>query len=287
MNHTLLREFVKQIVFEAIRMKKKDDEKKLERFKGDYKFVWNHFKELPDNDSMLEYAEYFLEELGKEKEEAGSSRKAFFFSGKKVLKIAKNDAGIAQNEAESQLDQTVRGRENLDLFTKVYQVDPEFKWILVDVAKTSAGSTQELDEKRFKEIVGVDWFTFKNVVKKHIKLDQLKLGPKTQNLLEAILELTSDTRGPGKLLLGDVLQLKHWGVTGDGRLVLIDFGFTADVKEKHYIQSPQGGWVVKDPRGQRAKKEKEILDKLRSFGDEAKNAGEQRGSPADDEPTRR
>ena len=37
-----------------------------------------------------------------------------------------------------------------------------------------------------------------------------------------------------ELLIGDLLNAGHWGKTADGRIVLLDYGFTRDVAEKHY-----------------------------------------------------
>ena len=45
-------------------------------------------------------------------------------------------------------------------------------------------------------------------------------------------------KGKNRLKLGDLTVLDHWGKTPDGRVVILDYGFTEDVAEKHYSKSP-------------------------------------------------
>lgn len=230
MNHGLLRKCIRSLIIEAIRTKK-----------GAPKFNWNEFKNLPDTDSMLEYAEQRLEELGlEEKKTMGSSRRAFMFSGGKVLKIAKFPAGIAQNEAEHMIYDAIGNKKNISVVSKVFEHDPNYRWLLVEVAKTGSEKTERLTTERFKQITGIDWNVFKQIVETQKLPPGIRLGPKTTEFITTILEMVQSA----DLQLADILRINHWGVTGDGNIVLIDYGFTADVKEKHYIRNPEGKWVV-------------------------------------------
>jgi hypothetical protein len=88
MSDRLLREYL-SLVIEKIRSKKVSSG----RLGGH--FDLKKFKSLDSIDMMKIYAGEFLENIGE-----GSSRVAFLFSGKYVLKIALNKKGVGQNEAE-------------------------------------------------------------------------------------------------------------------------------------------------------------------------------------------
>ena len=49
-------------------------------------------------------------------------------------------------------------------------------------------------------------------------------------LFEALRSLVKSS----KIDLDDVQDAGHWGMTADGRLVILDYGFTRAVKDKFY-----------------------------------------------------
>lgn len=253
----LLKEYVAVIV-EKIRSKK--------GVKG--KFKVEQFKKLDGIKEMMEYASMYLDELGSEKGQMGSSRRAFIFSGSKVLKVAKNDAGIAQNEAETLINKTAPKTEVIDVVTKVHAFDQNFKWILVDMAKIE--SVDQLTADKFKTYSGVSWQMFHSIIDDTVNIDEVKLSAKGRAFTNAVLKIINSTG----LERGDVMKLNHWGVVGGDRIVLIDFGFTVDVKEKEYekvTKDGKSGWTARNKEREREQeKEKEKERQALAFLDSEK-----------------
>jgi hypothetical protein len=257
----LLKEYVTVLV-EKIRTKK--------GVKG--KFKVEQFKKLSSYQEMIEYASMYLEELGGGKQ-MGSSRRAFIFSGSKVIKIAKNNAGIGQNEAETLITKTAPKTDVIDVVTKVHAYDPDFKWIIVDMAKIE--DIDQVTVDKFKSFAGVSWQMFHSIIGKDVELDDVKLSPKGRAFTTAVLKIVN---GAG-LERGDVMKLNHWGVVGGDRIVLIDFGFTVDVKEKEYekvTKDGKTGWAVKDKEREKEKenerKAMELLNKPNTVSNSSSDA---------------
>jgi hypothetical protein len=184
------------------------------------KFDINQFKKLDNINVMLEYASMFLDELGR-----GTSRAAFTLSGKYVLKIALNEKGIAQNETEVQISNNGATK---DIVTKIYGAGPNKEWLISDIVKELSSS------KEFESLTGAGWTDFRIglralLLKKDVK-DFKDLDAQTQQFCKKIAAAARKT----DLLYGDIVQLDHWGKTPDSRLVLLDYGFTEGVWEKHY-----------------------------------------------------
>lgn len=72
--------------------------------------------------NYFEYASLNLEELGK-----GSSRIVYLLSAKKVLKIALNVKGIAQNEAEIDIYTNPKTKA---IIAKIFDYDVDYKYII-------------------------------------------------------------------------------------------------------------------------------------------------------------
>jgi hypothetical protein len=150
----------------------------------------------------------------------GSSRQAFLVDSKSVLKMAINDKGIAQNKAE--LDIYTNPEIN-DIVNKIYDYDPSYKWLLVEVVK------ELKSEKEFANLSGVRFSDFYSVIEQlyeeEISIEYVK-NPFIKMVWEAI-EI-------GDLSMGDIVKLDHWGKTADGMIVLLDYGFTEIVRMTHY-----------------------------------------------------
>lgn len=204
----LLREYV-ALVMEKIRTKK--GQKGLMGEKFDLK----RFKSLPDERAMLAYASKFLDKLGQ-----GSSRAAFLLSGKYALKIALNDKGLAQNDAELEVFTNPKSKP---IVAKVYGADENNRWLISDLVRP----LKTPDE--FASLTGTDWDDFVETINDH-------LGKEGHSNMAAD-EFTSTVIVNAKnnaLKVGDIEELSHWGKTPDGRAVLLDYGFTESVWQQHY-----------------------------------------------------
>lgn len=204
----LLREAIGMMV-EKIRSKK---------LKGDpvgVKFDMKKFQSLDDHVDMLNaYANKYLEKLGR-----GSSRAAYLYSSRFVLKIAINNKGIAQNLAEVEVSSNPSSK---DIVAKVHKHDKEYKWLLSDLVR----ELKSPDE--FTKLMGVD---FEETMKQlKVALRQKKLPENASNVLKTIYNVAVENN----LMFGDLEIYNHWGVTPDRRCVLLDYGFTHEVWDKHY-----------------------------------------------------
>lgn len=198
MNNELLREYLRLIINEI---------------RGNFNF--EQFKELTTLEEMTEYASKFLKKIGE-----GSTREAYIFSQKKVIKIAKDDKGITQNETEAKISKD-EGIKNI--VAKVFEEDPQHKWITSEIVDP----LENIDaENTFENISGISWVTFAGTIypiiryKKYDQVDQIK----NQFIKDVTIAIITHN-----LHISDILRVDHWGKTSDGRLVLLDYGFTGDV----------------------------------------------------------
>ena len=213
----LLREFI-QSVAEAIRTTKKSKHK----WRDSGKFDINYFKDLQDITLMELYASDYLEILGE-----GSSRSVYALTSKKVLKIAKNVKGIAQNNAELQV-YTDPATE--DVSAKIYDSHDRGRWLVSELVRPIH------DEREFERLTGVDWEEFIDDLKMTISSTaRSSMSPLRKDASEFTKKVYKMSEmGSARLKVGDLTELDHWGKTSDGRVVILDYGFTTDVSEKYY-----------------------------------------------------
>ena len=150
----------------------------------------------------------------------GSSRTIFQISDSLILKIAHNEAGIAQNEAEMAM--------HSPCLNNILAADSDARWVITRFSET-------MEKKDFEEYTGfpMDTFmrslldTFNNehhepLPKEHEEIKQL---PLFRELVKLVLK--------HQLQLGDCRKTSSWGML-DGRPVLRDFGLTKEVYKDHY-----------------------------------------------------
>lgn len=208
MSTGLLREYV-TLMLEKIRTKKGQ-----KGVMGD-KFDLKRFESLPDQKTMLAYASKFLQRLG-----TGSSRAAFVLGSKYALKIALNEKGLAQNNAELEVFTNPKSKP---IVAKVYRADEDSRWIVSDLVKPLSN----VDE--FAELTGTDWSDFAETIKDHLS----KSGTKSM-VADGFTQTVINNARANNMLVGDIEEIGHWGKTPDGRCVLLDYGFTEEVFSKHY-----------------------------------------------------
>jgi hypothetical protein len=190
-----------------------------------------NFKNIRGYAAKLRYAETYLgKPIGR-----GSSRVVYRVDTDKVLKLAKNKKGIAQNEVEINWS-----GDNYygDIMARIFDYDRDDSlWVEMELAFRSKKSD-------FKRLWGVDldkmhyylrnryqenngkpsYFSIEPEIK-----EQLDNNDYVQHLLEFVLD--SDTNP------GDLGRVSSWGLvkrTGGMALVLIDYGLTSDVYESYY-----------------------------------------------------
>ena len=131
---------------------------------------------------------------------SGSGRQVFDLGNGYVIKVAKNQAGIAQNKSEYRIS----SNDYSYLFAKVIQVSNDFKLLIM---------------KKADRIYNISYvWTYFNVKSKK----ELFKSKEFQNI-----------KMKYNLLLGDFARKSSWGII-EGRPVIIDYGFTRDVMKRYY-----------------------------------------------------
>jgi GNAT superfamily N-acetyltransferase len=187
------------------------------------------------------YADKFLPKIGQ-----GSSRITYEYGPDKVLKLAKNPKGIAQNDEEIS-----KGRHDWyakDYVTEVFDADEEGNtWLIAE-------RSRKLTPNRFKQLTGVGIDELKNWL---LHLDSTNnpkryMGYKYHGLSkERDEELWNNEFSSGivdfmlnyDMAAGDFGRISSYGeVIRDGQpdVVLVDYGFTHDVSDDYYTKKRFG-----------------------------------------------
>lgn len=183
------------------------------------------FKQLPSFAARVKYAKSKLRQLGT----PGSSRIAYDLGNDKVLKLAKNAKGIAQNGVEA--DGYV---QSSGVVAKVYDSDPEDLWIICD-------KVDNVTAKEFGRLLGIPFdFYCKAILTNEADVRGNSRSPRylSSEQMEPLWENEFvsgifDLMGSMELLGGDLTKIGSYGKCR-GELLLRDAGFTQSVMKEHY-----------------------------------------------------
>lgn len=194
-------------------------------------FNLDKFKEINSYAGKIKYAKQYLgKPLG-----AGSSRIVFKVDDTKVLKLAKNKKGLAQNSAE-----TNWVNFSYDILAKIFDFDNEDLWVEMELARKAKPSD-------FKRLLGFnieDLVTYLTI-KYHEhegKKYPYHLDPNAEfivkklddiDFINDLVEFMHYSESP----VGDLGRLSSWGVVnrnGKEVLVLVDYGLTEDIYKCYY-----------------------------------------------------
>lgn len=199
--------------------------------KDDYpqSFNMDEFKTLNKFTERVKYCDQHLKKIS-----AGSGRIVYMIDNTKVLKLAKNQKGVAQNGVEAQ-----------------WGGDYYFKSILADVIDSQENdlwNVMELANKcsksQFKQMIGVDIYNF-GMYLKNRELENkgrstiFRIEPEIKEILnknefaQSVFEFM-DASDSGA---GDLGRTSSYGIVkrdGHDTIVIIDFGLTNDVYSTYY-----------------------------------------------------
>jgi len=194
------------------------DSEKLPENSDDIDTVLKNLSKLETFKARIDYAEKNLDHLS-----SGSARVIYTFDNKKeVLKLAKNDRGVAQNKAESKV--------KCKYVIETTKSDPNGVWKISPYA-------EKITEKEFEKYAGFPFEDFgqaleyglrsvsDNTEKKPKDFDKISKTEMYKNLVEC-----------GKkhdLLPGDLSRISSWGKMGDKPIVL-DAGLTSEIYDEFY-----------------------------------------------------
>lgn len=195
-------------------------------------FSMEEFKQLTSYRTRIEYCKQHLTRIG-----AGSSRIVYQIDNDKVLKLAKNRKGLAQNEAEASI---FNSGWHDDICAKVIDYHQDNFWVEMELAKP-------VKESDFPTIIGVSLEDIHHWLDNHYKLAN---GRKPQFRFEeehseklANLEFIWDMQqimDNWDVPAGDFGRTSTYGkVLRDGNIniVVVDYGLTTDVASTYYSMS--------------------------------------------------
>jgi len=208
------------------------------------KFNLEQYMNLPTPGDRLKYARAAAERkpgsfrrLGE-----GSSRAAYSMPGTgKVLKLAMNNAGIDQNKEEIEITRKVHQKmPEYPIVTKIYGHDSSSTptWLISEEVKPYMGEVyQGLD---FDQILRIIWSGGpQDLIDSYSRnLRNLSMDPRNVELTKKALEVLRNPspfiKALGKVIstgmdAGDLEIEEHWGLTEDGRLVILDYGYANKV----------------------------------------------------------
>jgi hypothetical protein len=197
----------------------------------DYPSSWNieEFKKLNSFTKRVEYCNTHLKRLA-----AGSSRIVYMVDNEKVLKLAKNKKGLAQNEVEIEYGNYY---DLSGIVAKVFESDENNLWVEMELAK-------KVTPNIFKNVVGVSFDEYVNAMKynyfTNIKPNRYPTA-KPENMDEMwdnefVYEMLS-FMGNYDIPVGDLGRLSTYGLVsrdGSDTIVMIDYGLTNDVYGTYY-----------------------------------------------------
>lgn len=196
---------------------------KLPANSKDLKIILQNLEELENYNSRKEYAEKNLEHLS-----SGSSRIVYLTPEKTIIKMAKNDKGIAQNKAECNPDMKSK------FINQVINHAKNYAWM-------QTHRLEKITEKEFEEMTGLNFDDFGESIRyglKNVSENSEAKKPKNFDKVEKS-EIYREMKKIGerfKLMPGDLARISSWG-TKDGRPVLIDAGLTKGVFADYYESS--------------------------------------------------
>lgn len=196
-------------------------------------FDMEHFKSLTSFNKRIKYCQEHLQRIS-----SGSARIVYKIDDEKVLKLARNKKGIAQNEVEISASQDYYLD---DIVAKVFDYHPDDLWLEMELAR-------KVTKNNFKKFTGYSFEDFSNVLNN----DHYRNNPRrfSMNYLSNMDEETIEQIHNDEFYMtifdytqnyaippGDLTKTSSYGYikrNGNDDIVLIDYGLDADVFSTHY-----------------------------------------------------
>lgn len=196
-------------------------------------FDLTEFSKLTSFNKRIQYCQERLKRIS-----SGSSRIVYMVDDTKVLKIARNKKGLAQNEVEAT---NSNYHDIKDITARVFAYDNNDLWIEMELAR-------KVTLQIFKQVTGFsfeDYCTALNNYSVDVnpqKNRNIRKKPLEQNIVDAMWEdeFVYDIFtfiGGYDLPVGDLCKLNSYGLVkrnGVDTIVMIDYGITSDVWDEYY-----------------------------------------------------
>lgn len=196
-------------------------------------FNLEEFSKLTSYNKRIQYCQERLKRIS-----SGSSRIVYMVDDTKVLKIAKNKKGLAQNDIEA----TYSNYDDIDdIVAKVFAYDNNDLWVEMELAK-------KVTLAIFKQIVGYSFEDYCGAISNHY----YDMNPKKQrgmrrfDISQEMVDEMYDNEfiysifsflGSYEAPVGDLLRLNTYGLVkrnGQDTIVIIDYGIDSEVYDTYY-----------------------------------------------------
>ena len=201
----------------------------------DYPTSFNieEFKQLKSFNQRIQYCEQHLQRIS-----SGSSRIVYRIDDEKVLKLAKNKKGLAQNKAEIDYGTEIYLE---GIVANIFEYEENGLWVEMELAR-------KITEGEFKRVSGFNFKDFAAALNNYYhERTNYRNGFKMKVDPEIVAEMWEDEfvygifqyLGNYKVPVGDLTRLSTYGIVkrdGEDMIVLIDYGLTDDVYKSHYSE---------------------------------------------------
>lgn len=198
----------------------------------DYPTSWNveEFQQLRNFAERKRYCDTHLQKIS-----AGTGRIVYKIDNEKVLKLAKNEKGIAQNETETGL--SINNSYYSNILARIFNYDQKDRWNEMELAR-------KVTPTAFKQMVGVTIDQFRMYLRNYQSRNSG--GRQIFGIAKEIEEIMNESEfvndvigfmNDTELGAGDLGKLNSWGLVhreGSDSLVMIDYGLTGDVYDSYY-----------------------------------------------------
>lgn len=189
--------------------------------------------ELSNIKSFKDRYKYCIQQLGPT-QGRGSSRVVFQIDDNKVLKLALNEKGIAQNQAEDD-----RYLQSIGVSPKIFDNDSNYKWLVSEYVLPAK-------KQDFKECVGISFEDFCGFIQASFRN---RWGKKTYGYVldeydyislceyNETCNVFDDYIGNYDPPMGDLLRIVNYGMVKRGSstdIVLLDSGLTHEIWNNYY-----------------------------------------------------
>jgi hypothetical protein len=196
-------------------------------------FDLEEFSKLTSFNKRIQYCQERLKRIS-----SGSSRIVYMVDDTKVLKIARNKKGVAQNEIEADYSNYY---DIKDITAKVFAYDENYLWVEMELARKVTPSI-------FEMIAGFTFYDYCNVLRNHaIKTNPQRYGKRFMvNVEPEIEEAMWENEFTYDMLsfmsnydvpFGDLCKLNTYGLVkrnGTDTIVMIDYGLNNNVWDEYY-----------------------------------------------------
>jgi hypothetical protein len=192
-------------------------------------FDMEHFKTLTKFSQRVKYCDQHLKKIS-----SGSARIVYLVDDTMVLKLAKNQKGLAQCATEIQW-----GQDNYfgEILARTIMYHPDDLWVEMELArKVKKSDFQRLEDINFDEFGKyLKNFELENDGKRPFYgiTDAHKEILNENQFTQSICEFMLNTDSPA----GDLMRLNSYGLVtrnGEEIIVIIDFGLTNDIYNEYY-----------------------------------------------------